>query len=137
MIPEIEILLIFRSILAILLGAIIGYERELRYKPAGLRTHILVCLGSALFTTLSLNAFPGADPARVATAIVIGIGFIGAGTVLQTKKKVKGLTTAATVWVTASIGMIVGTGFYIASIVIAVIVYLILQLGRFEKEIHK
>jgi len=134
---ELELLMIFKAVLAIFLGAIIGYERELKYRPAGLRTHILVCLGSALFTVLSVNAFPGSDPARVATAIVIGIGFIGAGTVIQTKKKVIGLTTAASLWVTASIGMIVGVGYYLLAVVVAGLTYLVLELGRIEREIRK
>jgi len=134
---ELELQMIFKAVLAIFLGAIIGYERELKYRPAGLRTHILVCLGASLFTVLSLNAFPGADPARVATAIVIGIGFIGAGTVIQTKKKVTGLTTAASLWVTASIGMIVGSGYYLLAVVAACLTYIVLELGRLEKEIRK
>lgn len=134
---ELEILLILRSALAIFLGAIIGYERELKYKPAGLRTHILVCLGSALFTALSINGFPSSDPSRVAAAVVIGIGFIGAGTVLQIKEKVMGLTTAASIWVTASIGMTIGVGFYLAAIVIAAFTYFILELGRIERKIRR
>lgn len=129
--------MIFKAILAIFLGAIIGYERELKYRPAGLRTHILVCLGSALFTVLSINGFPGSDPARVATAIVIGIGFIGAGTVLQIKEKVIGLTTAASLWVTASIGMSVGAGFYLLGIVAATLTYIILELGKIERKTHR
>lgn len=127
--------MIVKLLLAVLLGAIIGYEREIKHRPAGLRTHMLVSLGSALFTILSLNAFPGSDPARVAAGILIGIGFIGAGTVLQMKEKVIGLTTAASLWVTAAIGMASGAGFYLGAIVTAIVVFATLHLKEIEKKI--
>ena len=128
--------MLIRVLLSLFLGGMIGYEREVKYKPAGLRTHMLVCLGSTLFTILSINAFPGADPARIASYIVVGIGFIGAGTVLQTKKGVIGLTTAASLWVTASIGMAVGVGYYAIAITAAILSFLVLQLSKIEKEIR-
>lgn len=114
-------LIVFIRILAsVLFGFGIGLERELTNKYAGLRTHILVCLGSCVFTILSIYAFPMAvdqthpqafgDPARVAAQILTGIGFIGGGTVLRHGSSVSGLTTAATLWVAASIGMACGTG---------------------------
>jgi len=128
--------MITRLLVATILGGIIGYEREVKHRPAGFRTHILVAMGSAVFTTLSLTAFPGADSARVASYIVMGIGFIGAGTVLQVRDKVLGLTTAASLWITAAIGMAIGTGYYLLAIVATVLTYLILSMKTLEKEIH-
>src|SRR2546425_11075490 len=103
--------LMLRLLLAAGLGAAIGLERELRQKPAGLRTNILIALGSALFTLLSLQlARPGQDPERIAAQIVTGIGFLGAGAILHSGRVVHGLTTAATIWVNAAIGMAAGAG---------------------------
>lgn len=108
--------------LAALLGSLIGLERELRAKEAGIRTHFLVTLGSALFMIISQYGFQlssgidgvrGADQARIAAQIVSGIGFIGAGTIMMQKQFVRGLTTAAGLWVAAAIGMAVGGGLYI------------------------
>jgi len=130
----IELEMIMKILVAALFGGIIGYEREIKTKPAGLRTHILVCLGSTIFTVLSLEAFPGADTARVAAYIIAGIGFIGAGTVIQTKEKITGLTTAASLWITASIGMAIGTGFYVLGAIATVISYLTLRLSKLEKK---
>lgn len=132
----VELEMTIKLLLAVLLGAIIGYEREMKRRPAGLRTHMLVSLGSALFTILSLNAFPGSDPARVAAGILVGIGFIGAGTVLQTREKVIGLTTAASLWVTSAIGMAVGVGFYLAAIITALVVFVTLWIKEMEKKIR-
>ena len=92
-------------ILAVALGAIVGVEREMTHKPAGLRTHMLVSLGACLFTMMSTSF--GAQPAQVAGGIVAGIGFIGAGTIWAEKDKVKGITTAASLWATAAIGLTV------------------------------
>lgn len=113
-------LILFRLFMAVLLGFILGLEREMTNKHAGLRTHILVCLGSAVFTLLSIYAFPLAvdtthpqaygDPARIAAQILTGIGFIGGGTVLRHGSSVYGLTTAATLWIAAAIGMACGSG---------------------------
>ncbi len=110
-------------LLAIVLGFAIGFEREITNKWAGLRTHMLVCLGSCVFTLLSIHAFPvmahspQADPARIAAQIITGIGFIGGGTVLRHGYSIYGLTTAATLWITASIGMACGCGFTSLAIV--------------------
>ena len=130
-----ELELVIRLIISFLLSTIIGVEREISLKPAGLRTHVLVCMGSTLFTILSLYAFPGADTSRVAASIAIGIGFIGAGTIVKTQKKIIGLTTAATLWITASMGVAVGAGFYLLASVVAVFTYLILRLAKIEKTI--
>jgi putative Mg2+ transporter-C (MgtC) family protein len=100
-----------RLVVAALLGALVGWERERAQRPAGLRTYMLVAFGSALFTVLSLEAFgPQADPARLAANIVVGIGFLGAGTIFREGEVVRGLTTAAGLWAVAAIGMAAGGG---------------------------
>ena len=131
-----ELELVTRLIAAFALGGVLGYEREQVDKPAGLRTHILVSLGSCLFTILSMTAFPGGDPARVASYIVAGIGFIGAGTIIQTKERVAGITTAASLWVTSSIGMALGAGCYILAIITTVIAYITLKLRFIERKVR-
>ncbi len=133
MISEIE--LIFRIVLAFVLGGLIGFERERLDKPAGLRTHILVSVGSAQFTILSFYAFPGSDPARIAAYVVAGIGFIGAGTIIQARDRVIGVTTAASLWIASSVGMAVGIGFYLAAVVVTVISYLTLKLRWVERKL--
>jgi putative Mg2+ transporter-C (MgtC) family protein len=118
-----------RLLLAAVLGGIIGYQRERTGKPAGLRTHMLICIGSTLFTLVSIYAFSGSvDPSRVAAGIVTGIGFIGAGAIIfrTSDGYIAGLTTAATIWVVAGIGVAVGSGLYIASIITMVIVMIVL-----------
>lgn len=127
MISEIE--LVLRLLLALGLGALVGLEREIHDRPAGLRTHILVCMGSAIFMIVSLNV-AGADPARIAAGVVTGIGFLGAGTIFRSKTHIEGLTTAADLWVIAGIGLAVGLGFYLTAIISAVIVFSLLFLGR-------
>ena len=105
--------LILRLLLAAGLGAAIGVERELRQKAAGLRTNMLIAVGSALFTIVSIElAKIGGTPDRVAAQIVTGIGFLGAGSILRSGRSVHGMTTAATIWVNASVGMAVGAGLY-------------------------
>ena len=100
-----------RLLLAAGLGAAIGLEREFRHKAAGLRTNILIALGSALFTTIGLEMAPaGADPTRIAAQVVTGMGFLGAGAIMRSGRNVHGLTTAATIWVNAAIGMACGAG---------------------------
>ena len=106
--------LIQRLLLAALLGGLLGFERELRQKSAGLRTNILIAIGSALFTLMSyeLADAAGADPSRVAAQIVTGIGFLGAGAIMRTDGGIYGLTTAATIWVNAAVGVAAGGGEY-------------------------
>lgn len=124
-------------LIAALLGGLIGLERETEQRPAGLRTYMLVCVGSALFTILSINAFPGEssrDTARVAAQIVTGIGFLGAGTVWRSRDHVTGLTTAAGLWVAAAIGMAVGTGLGLLAVATTVLVLIVLAvILRFER----
>ena len=115
----------FESLLiAVALGAIVGIEREHAHRPAGLRTHMLVSLGSCLFTIMS-NAF-SSQPAQVAGGIVAGIGFIGAGTIWAEKDKVKGITTAASLWATAAIGLTTGLGDFLLAGTVTLFVFLIL-----------
>lgn len=130
---NLELEFVVRLIMGFILSGLVGIEREVSLKPAGLRTHILVGLGSTLLTILSLNAFAGSDPARVAASIIIGIGFLGAGTIIKTKEKVIGLTTAATLWIVASIGVAIGAGFYILAIVATILTFSVLRLDIFEK----
>lgn len=116
--------MILRLFIAAALGAFIGYERERSGAPAGIRTHGLVCLGAALFTIVSLNGFgEGEDSTRVAAMIVSGIGFVGAGAILRSGTGVRGLTTAATLWVIAAIGMAVGVGMLLISLATAALVF--------------
>jgi putative Mg2+ transporter-C (MgtC) family protein len=125
-----QIFFVGQILLAIILGALIGWQREVRGKAAGGRTYALVCAGSALFTILSINAFPGSDPARVAAQIVVGIGFLGAGTILNRDNRIHGLTTAAGLWVSAAIGMAVGVGFYLVAIVGALLMLGVLMVNE-------
>jgi putative Mg2+ transporter-C (MgtC) family protein len=133
--------LLLRLLLAMGLGGAIGLERELSDKPAGFRTNILICMGAALFTEMSVliatvKAVPAGagDPTRIAAQIVSGMGFLGAGTILQARGSVRGLTTAATLWTVAAIGMTVGAGAYIDAIGATVLVIMVLVvLGRIER----
>jgi putative Mg2+ transporter-C (MgtC) family protein len=123
---EIEIFL--KILLSAVLGGIIGLEREISQKGAGLRTNILVAVGSALFTILSFKLAElseGADPIRVAAQIVIGIGILGAGAIIRARFSTQGLTTAASIWVTSAIGISVGIGYYLISFIITMFVVLI------------
>lgn len=122
--------MLLRLVIAMTLGAVIGYERERKGKPAGVRTHGMVSLGAALFTVVSLYGFGSTtDPARVAAQIVTGIGFLGAGAILHQREGVQGLTTAASLWVTAAIGLAVGVGMEVMSVVTAILVFLLLRFG--------
>lgn len=135
--------LVLRLFLALVFGGLIGWEREKGHKPAGLRTHMLVGMGSCLFTLVSFMAFVDLqdfffEPTRIAAGIVTGIGFLGAGAILQSKGEVKGLTTAASIWIVAAIGMSVGYGLFIlaggASIFSLIVLYL---LEKFEDDSTK
>src|SRR4030042_635686 len=122
--------IILRLLLAAALGAGIGYQRERANKPAGLRTHIFSSLGSALFTVISIFGFNGTvDPSRVAAGVVAGIGFIGAGVILRgvRSEHVVGLTTAASIWAVAAIGMAAGVGMNLIATIVAVIAVLVLM----------
>jgi len=130
--PAVELLL--RLVLAAVLGAAIGVERELRQKAAGLRTNILIALGSALFTVVSLElAQVGGTPDRIAAQIVTGIGFLGAGSILRSGRSVHGMTTAATIWVNAAVGMAAGAGLYMIASVSTVITLIVLVILPFAE----
>ena len=116
---------IIRLIFATILGFFIGLERKLRLKEAGPRTHTIMSLGACLFTLLSISAFEGSDPARIAAQIVPGIGFIGAGMIFYRKNAIHGLTTAAGIWTTAAIGMSAGAGWYIVALIATVLIIFI------------
>jgi putative Mg2+ transporter-C (MgtC) family protein len=119
--------------LSAILGALIGYEREYYHKAAGLRTHMLVCVGSALITLVSNFGFSQGDPTRIASSIITGIGFLGAGAIIIGKGNIKGLTTAATLWMVAGLGLAVGSGFYWGALMASALVIIILELNMFLK----
>ena len=131
---QFEIEVILRLLLAAALGAIIGYQRERAGKEAGLRTNILICVGAALFTIISAYGFSDGDPGRVAAGVVTGVGFLGAGVILhRSGGAVVGLTTAATIWAVAGIGVAAGTGLYIISVVATALVLAALLLPHLNK----
>ncbi|TSC74300.1 MAG: putative Mg2+ transporter-C (MgtC) family protein [Parcubacteria group bacterium Gr01-1014_44] len=118
-----------RILLAAVLGAAIGFERERSQKAAGLRTNALVAMGAALLTIISLSfGGPGADPSRIISNIIVGIGFIGGGAILREGQRITGITTAATLWVVAAIGIAVGMGFYREALFSVAVVYFILTI---------
>ncbi len=134
-----------RLFLAFLIGAVIGTERKFRHKPAGLRTHALVGLGAALFTIIGVygfQEFSGApyfltnmDPARIAAQIVVGVGFIGGGLIFREENQVSGLTTAASIWLTAGLGTGIGAGMYLTVLIAAVLGFIALRLNRIFKKL--
>jgi putative Mg2+ transporter-C (MgtC) family protein len=137
---ELEWLYVMRTIIAAILGGLVGWERE-RYNKteAGIRTHIAVCIGSCTFALVSSH-IPGADPSRIASQIVVGIGFLGAGVILHEKGKVSGLTTAAALWAMAAVGTAVGYGMYILAVLNTLIIYFTLAAHRlpfWKKIAHK
>ncbi len=143
MISEGEVVL--RLILSALAGGIVGIEREANHSSAGLRTHILVTLGSTLIMLISMYGFQGmgadhsgGEPARLAAQVVSGIGFLGAGTILRTGNSIKGLTTAASIWVCGGIGLAIGNGYYLGGLTTTAIVLFALRgLGLILKRVFK
>jgi len=133
---------ILRLLLALILGGIIGTERQIHRKSAGLRTHILVCVGSTLMMLTSIFIYyhfkeaTNIDPGRIAGQVISGIGFLGAGTIIVMRASVHGLTTAATLWVTAAIGLAIGCGFYLASLITTIIIiFSLICLERLEEKL--
>jgi len=125
--------MVLRLLLASASGAAIGYQRKRAGKPVGMRTYILITLGATLFTIVSVFGFAGAvDPSRVAAGVVIGIGFIGAGVIFRGPRngEVTGLTTAASMWAAAAVGLSVGSGLYLISIVATLLIVISLMLSR-------
>jgi putative Mg2+ transporter-C (MgtC) family protein len=138
-----NIIVIQRLLLSFVLGGIIGLEREKKGSSAGLRTHILVCMGSSLIMLTSLYIFEvykgiaTVDPSRIAAGVVTGIGFIGAGTIITSRAKAKGLTTAASIWVSSAIGLAAGCGFWLAAIITTVMTFIALAfLKHLEKKLE-
>jgi len=123
--------LILRLIFSFVAGGLIGLEREVVHKPAGIRTHMLVCLGSALFVLVTLETLPN-EAARIIAGIATGIGFLGAGTIFKAKDEVHGLTTAASIWAVAGVGLAIGFGNYLLTITAVILILVILQLNKFE-----
>lgn len=133
---------IIRLLLSFVLGSLIGVEREKKGRSAGLRTHILVSLGSTLIMLISLymyhqyGAATSIDPVRIAAGVVTGIGFLGAGAIIRSSERNRGLTTAASIWVSAAIGLAVGCGYILIAVVASLIVFLTLApLKRLEKKL--
>jgi putative Mg2+ transporter-C (MgtC) family protein len=139
-----ELTLLLRLVIAAALAGVVGWERESAHKPAGLRTHMLVGVASALFTvlgTLSAAEYPaergGIDPLRVIQAIAIGIGFLGSGVIFvaRDREEVLGLTTAGSIWATAAIGIAAGLGYYILALGSTVLLFLVLRtMARFDRD---
>jgi len=124
--------IVIQLILAIILGGLIGIEREKSNKPAGIRTHMLVALGACLFTISSINL--GTDTGRIAAGIVTGIGFIGAGTIISSGKNIRGITTAASLWTTSAVGLLIGMEEYFLAINATFFVLIILLLDFLIKK---
>lgn len=147
--PELDVTLLLRLLLASLLGGIIGLEREIHGRPAGFRTHLLVSLGSCLFCISSVEFYRifgdfsginpvGVDPGRIAAQVVTGIGFLGAGAIIREKASIRGLTTAACLWVAAALGIACSIGlFYLAISVTAVALISLLLLKQVEKRLRR
>ena len=129
-IREIDYITIGRVFIAFVLGGLVGFERERTQRPAGLRTHMLVAAGAACFTVASIYGFQGmgvnSDPARLAAQIITGIGFLGAGAIFRTGDTVKGITTASSIWITASIGILIGAGMVYLAIFTTVMTWFVL-----------
>ncbi len=119
--------IVFRLLLAAFISGIIGIEREISNRPAGFRTHMLVTLGATLIMLISVDVFADSDPGRLAAQVVSGIGFLGAGTIMRTGNNIVGLTTAASLWVCAGIGLAIGAGYYVGAIATTVIILIILM----------
>lgn len=134
--------IVARLILSCVLGGLIGYEREHGNRPAGFRTHILVCVGAALVMVTSefifnkFSAFTNMDPARLGAQVISGIGFLGAGTIIREGFNVKGLTTAASLWAVSCVGLAAGIGFYEGAVIATILIYITLMLlKKMERQI--
>ena len=129
--------MLVKLVISAVLGGIIGLQRERAERPAGFRTHVLVCLGSTLIMLISSEAFKGnsaVDPTRIAAQVVTGIGFLGAGTIIRQGSIIKGLTTAASIWVVSAIGLAVGIGYYLGAVITTILVFLVLTIFKIVEE---
>ncbi len=131
--------MILRLLISILVGGAIGLEREIEHKPAGLRTIILVCLGSTIFMILGLHFLDlGFDLDRIVAGVITGIGFLGAGAIIRARGEVHGLTTAATIWLVSGLGLVIGAGYYLLAIIASIFILIVLRLlGVIEKALAK
>jgi len=130
---------IIRLLFSVLFAGIVGFEREVTGKPAGLRTHALVSMGACLFTVASFYVCPETlnfDASRIAAGVVTGIGFIGAGSIIASRGHVRGITTAASLWLVAAIGLVVGMGGYIIAFIASVFSFVLLRMGKLEREME-
>jgi len=134
--------IILRLTLSVLLSGMIGFERQIRHRGAGLRTHILVCLGSTLIMLTSMYVFDiykdraTLDPARIAAGVITGVGFLCAGTIIRYGEAIRGLTTATSLWLVSAVGLAIGIGFYNAAFVTTILALIILMLlRRFEDKV--
>ena len=125
---------LIRLVLALLASALVGYEREKTKHPAGMRTHMLVCVGATLITLVAIKMFPE-DHTKLAAGIVTGIGFLGAGTIFKDKNNVRGLTTAASIWAVAGLGMALGEGVYFIAAAGTAAILFVLELAKIEKRL--
>lgn len=132
---------IIKILLAVFIGGVIGLEREAINRPAGLRTHILVCVASALIMDVNIKLIVGyvnADPVRMGAQVISGMGFLGAGTIIKEGVTVKGLTTAAGLWSVACLGLVIGAGYYMLALFAVVVMWITLKVfSRFETRINK
>ena len=119
---------LMRICVAVVIGAVIGIDREIKNRPAGMRTHVLVCVGAALVSLIECHAVAGVSLGRITTSVVSGVGFLGAGTIFMSDRKISGLTTAASLWCTACIGLAVGSGYILMAVAAGAIVLVILRL---------
>ncbi len=124
---------------ALLVGGMIGLEREKQHKPAGIRTNILICLGATVFTLISRQAALGdnSDPSRIVAQIVTGVGFLGAGAIMRQGTSVQGLTTAAEIWVAAALGICCGYEKYLMAILVGVVTIIVLETSRITSKLNK
>ena len=132
-IPEVLKFFIPRVLLAVVCGGLIGFEREMKNKPAGIKTNMLICVGASLYTAISILVSASlaesghfGDPARIAAQIVSGIGFLGGGTIIQSRGTISGLTTAATIWVVSAIGVCIGMGYFNVALFASILVIVVL-----------
>jgi putative Mg2+ transporter-C (MgtC) family protein len=125
-----------KLLLAVALGGLVGLERETSQKPAGFRTNILICVGSAMMMILSglVLGAEGTDLTRIAAGVITGIGFIGAGTIIQARGSIVGLTTAATLWAMAGLGLVIGAGYYLVAVIFTAIIILTLVIFRYIED---
>ena len=120
-----------RLIFAVVCGGLVGLEREIVHRPAGVRTHMLVSLGSALFILIAIDTLPN-EAARIIAGIITGIGFLGAGTIFKAKNEVHGLTTAASIWAVSAVGLAIGMGYYFITLISVALILIVLQLNKLE-----